>query len=60
MENKDFKIQDSISGKKKSKLRKYMDMIVGSDSYWFLIKFELIVLFTSKIPGALGVVLRQV
>lgn len=58
MNNKEFKIQDSISGKQKSKIQKYMDMVVGSNSYFFLLKFELITLFVSRIPGALGVVLR--
>lgn len=58
MKNKEFKIQDSIAGKKKSKMQKYMDMVIGSDKMIDLIKYELIVLFTSRIPGALGVVLR--
>lgn len=59
MKNKEFKIQDSISGKKKSKMQKYMDLVIGSDKLSDLIKYELIVLFTSKIPGALGVFLRS-
>lgn len=59
MKNKEFKIQDSISGKKKSKMQKYMDLVIGSNRILDLIKYELIILFTSKIPGALGVVLRS-
>lgn len=59
MKNKEFKIQDSISGKKKSKMQKYMDLIIGSSSITDLIKYELIMLFTSRIPGALGVFLRS-
>lgn len=58
MNNKDFKIQESITGKKKSKLQRYMDLVIGSDSLWDLIKYELIVLFFSRMPGALGVFLR--
>jgi acetyltransferase-like isoleucine patch superfamily enzyme len=59
MKNKEFKIQDSISGKKKSKMQKYMDLVIGSSKFTDLLKYELIVLFTSRIPGALGVFLRS-
>lgn len=59
MKNKEFKIQDSISGQNKSKVQKYMDMIIGSDSYFDLFKYELIIIFCSRIPGALGVFLRS-
>ena len=59
MKNKEFKIQDSISGKKKSKVQKYMDLVIGSNKMSDLVKYELIVLFTSRIPGALGVFLRS-
>ena len=58
MNNKDFKIQESITGKKKSKLQRYMDLVIGSNSLWDLIKYELIILFFSRLPGALGIVLR--
>lgn len=59
MKKKEFKIQDSITGKKKSKMQKYMDMIIGSNSYFDLLKYELIMIFVSRIPGALGVILRS-
>ncbi len=59
MKNKEFKIQDSISGKKKSKMQKYMDLVIGSTSLWDLVKYELITLLISRIPGALGVFLRS-
>jgi len=58
MSNKDFKIQDSISGQKKSKIKRYMDLVIGSSKYTDLITYEIIVLFFSRIPGALGVFLR--
>jgi len=58
MSNKDFKIQDSISGQKKSKIQRYMDLVIGSNKFSDLIKYELIVLLFSRIPGALGVFLR--
>lgn len=59
MKKSEFKVQDSISGKKKSKMQKYTDLVIGSDKIFDLIKYELIMLFTSKVPGALGVVLRS-
>ncbi len=59
MKNTEFKIQDSITGKPKSKMQKYKDLVVGSDRFVDLIKYELIILFTSRMPGALGVVLRS-
>jgi acetyltransferase-like isoleucine patch superfamily enzyme len=58
MEKKEFKIQNSISGSSKSKLSKYQELIVGSKSKSFLIKYELIVLICSLIPGAFGIFLR--
>jgi len=58
MSNKDFKIQESISGQRKSKVQRYMDLVVGSSKFSNLIKYEIIVLFFSRIPGALGVFLR--
>lgn len=58
MEQKEFKIQDSIAGKKKSKIQRYMDLVIGSNSFGDLIKYEIIVLLFSRLPGALGVFLR--
>ncbi len=58
METKDFKIQESISGKQKTKIQRYMDLVIGSSRFIDLLKYELIVLFFSRIPGALGVFLR--
>ncbi len=58
MKQKEYKIQDTISGKKKSKLKRYQELIIGNEKLLDLIKFELIVLISSWIPGALGVLLR--
>lgn len=58
MGNKDFKIQESISGQKKSKIQRYMELVIGSSKLSALIKYELILLFFSRIPGALGMFLR--
>ena len=59
MKNQEFKIQDSISKIRKSKVQKYMALVIGSDKYLDLLKYELIILLTSIVPGALGVFLRS-
>lgn len=53
-----FKVQDPISGRRDSQVRKYQHMVVGSERWWDLIKYELVVLFVSRLPGALGLFLR--
>lgn len=58
MDKKQFKIQESIAGNQGSKIKRYMDLVIGTNSYLDLIKYELIVLFISRIPGALGIFLR--
>lgn len=58
MSKKDFKIQDSITGVRKSKLKRYQELIIGTDKFSYLFKYEIIVLLFSRLPGALGVLLR--
>lgn len=58
MLNKSYKIQDSIVGEKKSKLKRYQELVIGTEKLSDLIKYEIIVLLFSWIPGALGVLLR--
>lgn len=58
MSNKSYKIQDSIAGAKKSKLKRYQQLVIGNEKITDLIKYELIFLLFSWIPGALGVLLR--
>jgi acetyltransferase-like isoleucine patch superfamily enzyme len=60
-EKKKYKIQDSISGKKtsNSKIKRYQELVIGTDSLMDLIKYELIVFFTCWIPGAAGIFLRS-
>lgn len=53
-----FKVQDPISGRRDSQVRKYQHMVVGSERWWDLIKYELVVLFLARLPGALGLFLR--
>ncbi|MDH5636915.1 MAG: acyltransferase [Nitrospinota bacterium] len=58
-QNIDIQIQKESGSSGKSKLIQYQDLVVGSRSLWFLIKFELIGLLFSRIPGSLGLVLRK-
>lgn len=60
-EDKDYvDIQkELIKESKGGKLAKYQELVVGSRSIWFLIKYELIMLLASWVPGALGILLRS-
>jgi acetyltransferase-like isoleucine patch superfamily enzyme len=55
-----IQIQHEYRGKGKSRLEQYQDLILGTRSIWFLIKFETVILLFSRIPGALGIVLRKI
>ncbi len=43
----------------KSKRQKYQDLAVGQPGLWPLLRYELIILIASHLPGALGLVLRS-
>lgn len=45
---------------RKSNLQKYQDMTVGHGGLLTLLRYEITMLFFSQIPGALGLVLRQI
>ena len=42
-----------------SEVRKYQDLIIGKRGIFSLIRYELIILFCSCVPGALGLLLRS-
>ena len=52
-------IQSAVSDPARSPLAKYQDLVVGSRSLLRLVLHELVVLTTSWVPGALGLVLRK-
>lgn len=52
-------MQASLTNDKQSALQKYRDIVIGSDSVWQLIKYELMTMLLGPIPGALGLVLRK-
>lgn len=59
MAQKDLKIQESISGGKQSKLKRYQQLVIGSDRFSDLILYELVTTLFSWVPGALGLFLRS-
>ncbi len=52
-------LHEQLTDDSKSSFARYQDLALGSDSVWYLIKYELIMLVSSWIPGALGLVLRK-
>ena len=51
-------IQREMAAPAKSKMARYGDLIVGRRDFWSLFKYELIMLFCMRLPGALGLILR--
>ena len=43
---------------RRSKAERYADLVVGERGWWPLLRYELVMLFASWVPGALGLVLR--
>ncbi|MGH7792254.1 MAG: hypothetical protein ACREOB_08045, partial [Thermodesulfobacteriota bacterium] len=54
-----IEIQKELFEGGKSKFEKYQDLIIGRRGLWNLLKYELVLLFASWLPGALGLVLRS-
>ncbi len=52
-------LRAQIVDPRQSALRKYQDVIVGSTSLWYTIKFELILWLGGALPGALGLLARK-
>jgi len=52
-------IQDALGRPDRSALQKYQDLVVGSRSLARLVLYEIVLLATSWVPGALGLVLRR-
>ena len=43
---------------RRSKVERYADLVVGERGWWPLLRYELVMLLASWVPGALGLVLR--
>lgn len=52
-------LHEQLTDSNKSAFARYQDLALGSNSVWYLIKYEMIMLFASWVPGALGLVLRK-
>lgn len=52
-------LHDQLTDQNKSAMQRYQTLAIGADSLWYLFKYELIMLFFSWVPGALGLVLRK-
>ncbi len=52
-------LQKKLIDQKKSASQKYAALVVGKTGLWPLVKFELITLLCSWVPGALGYALRR-
>lgn len=59
MKTESVRIQQEMARESKSKLAGYRALIIGQPGLWPLIKYELIMLFCSIVPGALGLFLRS-
>jgi acetyltransferase-like isoleucine patch superfamily enzyme len=51
--------QTEMGNQRKSKLRKYGELVVGRPGFGALLLYELVTLFSSWVPGALGLFLRS-
>jgi acetyltransferase-like isoleucine patch superfamily enzyme len=52
--------QKDLLDKKKSAVKKYKEMFLGDVSFFYFLKYELIITIFSSTPGALGFALRKV
>jgi acetyltransferase-like isoleucine patch superfamily enzyme len=52
-------IQHELFNEKRSKVDKYRELVIGRPGPWPLLKYELVVLLASWVPGALGLFLRS-
>ena len=59
-ERGDIAIQSVVRDARRSALAKYQDLVLGSRSFLRLLAYELIMVLTSWVPGALGLVLRRI
>ncbi len=52
-------LHEQLTDGSKSTFQRYQDLALGTSNIWYLIKYELIMLLASWVPGALGLVLRK-
>nr|MBX2847600.1 hypothetical protein [Acidiferrobacterales bacterium] len=52
-------LHEQLTDASKSSFARYQDLALGTGSLWYLLKYELIMLLASWVPGAVGLVLRK-
>ena len=60
MKTESVRIQQEMGQAGKSKLSSYQELIIGKTGFWRMVKYELVMLFCSIVPGALGLFLRGI
>jgi acetyltransferase-like isoleucine patch superfamily enzyme len=53
-------VHKALMDSKKSSFKKYKELFVGEENFFFLLTYESVVLLFSWIPGALGLFLRKI
>jgi len=53
-------VHKALMDSKKSTFKKYRELFVGEKSFFFMVKYEFVMLFFSWIPGSLGFFLRRI
>lgn len=56
---KESTLHQQITDPNRSAFERYKELVLGSSNLWYLIKFELITLLCTHMPGALGLMLRK-
>jgi acetyltransferase-like isoleucine patch superfamily enzyme len=52
-------VHKTLIDERKSIVKKYKELFVGEKGFFFLVKYELILLFFSWVPGSLGLLVRK-
>ncbi len=52
-------MQGALFDDRRSAAQRYMDLFVGERGWWALVRYELVMLGASWVPGALGLLLRR-
>jgi acetyltransferase-like isoleucine patch superfamily enzyme len=52
-------IQQELFDERRSKAGKYRDLVIGRPGLWALVRYEIVMLLSSWVPGALGLWLRS-
>jgi len=59
MKKESVEIQKEMSEAAASRTATYCNLVIGKHGFWSILKYELVMLFSSNVPGALGIWLRS-